>query len=218
MAGGMSGPRGPRGRRRPVAMAPTRTTRAIPTATPRRTAFPVESAARRFIAGSHPSRVASPGRSHAEGTLGRLVDGVGAPRGPEYLGRRVHLDRGPVDLHGEPVHALGSGAELVLPGPVVLRPVAGAFEPLALLAERHPAPPATRADLLGRSRDARPPVAGWEPEPPRPGQLWERRDGRGRLRGGPPRQRPVAGPRAGPARTTPGAAARTQRTGGRRSR
>src|SRR2546427_6473181 len=136
----MSGPRGPRGRRTPVAMAPTRTTRAIPTATPRRTALPVESAARRFTAGSHPSRVASPGRSHAEGTLGRLVDGVGAPRGPEHLGRRVHLDRGPLDLHGEPVHALGSRAELVLPGPVVLRPVAGAFEPLALLAERHPAP------------------------------------------------------------------------------
>src|SRR6266571_1084113 len=140
MAGGMSGPLGARGRRMPVAMAPITTTSPIPAATPSRMALPVERAASRVTVTGASSSGPSPVRSHAEGTFRGLMDGVRPPGWAEDHGRGVDRDRRPADLHGEPVHALRSRPQLVLPGAVVLGTMARALEPLALLAERHPAP------------------------------------------------------------------------------
>src|SRR6058998_787237 len=126
MAGGMSGP-SRRVRRIADRLAPPTRSTARPDATPIRMALPVESAASNVI-DRIPSR-------HAERALGGLVDGV------RPAGRPVD-DRGGVDghrraAHGhlEPGEPLRDGTQLVLASVVVLRTVARAFEPLALLAE-----------------------------------------------------------------------------------
>src|SRR5437588_4899144 len=66
------------------------------------------------------------------------MDGVGAPGRPEDDGRGVDLDCVAFHLDREPIHALRRRTQLVLPGAVVLRAVARALEPLALLAEGDP--------------------------------------------------------------------------------
>src|SRR5262249_4303194 len=125
----MSGPRAPpSGRRAPAASAQNRMTTPAPAATPTRIPWAVD----RAITARAPS--------YAERSLGRLVDRVGAPRGPQDHARGVALPRLPLHLHGEAVHPLRRGAQPVLARLVVLRSVARALEPLALLAERDAAP------------------------------------------------------------------------------
>src|SRR6266511_4980479 len=67
------------------------------------------------------------------------MDRVRTPGGPGRDGSRVDHHLVPLDLHREPEHPSGCRAQLVLARVVVLGAVAGALEPLALLAERHPA-------------------------------------------------------------------------------
>src|SRR5712691_3795288 len=139
MPGGMSISGGRWGRRRPARSAPAASTTARPAATPYRMARPAEMAASTVIPDS-PGRPSPPGRpSHAERALGRLVDGVRSARRAGGRASGVHFDLAPLHLDGEALQAVGSRPELPLAGVVVLGPVAGAFEPLALLAERHPA-------------------------------------------------------------------------------
>src|SRR5687768_342584 len=136
MPGGMSGPATRRGRRMADTAAPTTRITATPEARPMRRAPRAE----RPTSGISGATPASSGRpAHAERPLGSLVDGVGSPR-------RSADDRGGVHRHGralhgdpEPVQAGGGGPQRPFAGAVVLRAVAGALEPLALLAEGHPA-------------------------------------------------------------------------------
>src|SRR5207237_6262167 len=127
------------GRRRPARSAPAASTTARPAATPYRMARPAEMAASTVIPDS-PGRPSPPWRpSHAERALGRLVDGVRSARRAGGRASRVHFDLAPLHLDGEALEAVGSRPELPLAGVVVLGSVAGAFEPLALLAEGDPA-------------------------------------------------------------------------------
>src|SRR5436190_5602931 len=121
-----TGPR--RGLRRAAMLAPTTIRTATAEATPIRMARPVEMARGSVIASCH-----------AEGTLGSLVDGVRPAGRAGDHGRRVDAHRGPRCRHLEPHEPGGSGPQLVLARVVVLRTVAGTFEPLALDAEGNPA-------------------------------------------------------------------------------
>src|SRR5262245_31288049 len=86
------------------------------------------------------TRYAPPVGSYAERALGRLVDrSRPARRAGDDLGG-VHLHGAALDGHGEPHEAVRRRAELPFASVVVLRAVARAFEPLALVAERDAAP------------------------------------------------------------------------------
>src|SRR5262245_7644839 len=141
MPGGMSGPP----RRRWNRGSPTRTvnTMSATVSTAATTISTVCQVVRASIIG------APPAGSYAERALGGLVDRVGPPRRAGDDLRGVHLDR--VAVHGdrEPHQPVGGRAQLPLARVVVLRAVAGAFEPLALVAERDAAPE-VRALLVQR--------------------------------------------------------------------
>src|SRR2546421_12563437 len=80
-------------------------------------------------------------RPHAERSLRRLVDRVRASGRAGVQGGGVDQDvLGAVDGDREALQAGRRGSELILAGLVVLRAVAGALEPLRLLAVRHAAP------------------------------------------------------------------------------
>src|SRR2546426_1854673 len=141
MPGGMSRSARRRGRRSEAWAPITAITRTTPEAIPIRIALPVESAASRVTGDIPPAPafglIAS---CHTEGTLGRLVDGVGAPGRAGRRGARVHLDLAALDRDGEALESVGGRPQLVLAGIVVLGPVAGALEPLDRRAEGDPAP------------------------------------------------------------------------------
>src|SRR5262249_42896517 len=97
-----------------------------PEAMPMRTARPVDSAASMAL-------------PDTERPLGRFVDRVRPTGGTGGRRPGVDLDHAALDAHRGALQAVGGGPQLMLAGVVVLRAVARALEPLALLAERDPA-------------------------------------------------------------------------------
>src|SRR6266545_5122550 len=167
MAFGMSSSAVRRGRRRaPDIAATAMRARTTPEATPIRIALPVESAAS-TVTGPISWWPAS-GTSHAEGSFGSLADGVGPPRRPGRGVAGVHGHLPASDLDHEPLQAVRCRPELVLSRVVVLGAVARTLEPLALFAERNPAPE-VRALLVQGHQPSAPGNIGGEPvvDPPR---------------------------------------------------
>src|SRR6266508_4867588 len=160
MAFGMSSSAARRGRRRAPDIAATAIrARTTPEARPIRIALPVESAAS-TITGRASSWRAS-GASDAEGSFGRLADGVGTPGRPGRGVAGVHGQLPAGDLAHEPLQAIRCRPQLVLSRVVVLGAVARTLEPLALFTERDPAPE-VRALLVQGHQSSAPGHVGGE--------------------------------------------------------